>query len=247
MRTRVAVYEILPIGEIGTDTLYIGNRPVELPRLADRLEVAGQDGDLLLVRLGSFGTACPNMWVFVDATKAPAKVSDMFGTCHDSYEVRVGADGLELRTPSVEPDESGDMRYWFADGVVHEELGPPTSLGLNTVSEWGGEYPKFLVNDPMWEGAMLTHIGPVGLLDLRSLFEMQSAFEWEGDWLVATGCRTDACGSLGGVLALSRDGSRMVAMVHRDEGAPKDGLAIYGDDAGDLPHTLIEFQERWKK
>ncbi|WP_460274129.1 hypothetical protein [Celeribacter sp. ULVN23_4] len=239
--TASGIAEILPLGPFQTDALYLADEPVDLPQSADHLDIAAQDGDMLLVMLGSGGTACPKMWVYVDASETPAKVSEMFGTCHDDAKVSLTARGIEVVTPSAKPDESADVTYWIENDAVHESLGPPKSMGYTQVEEWDGQHPKLLVNDPAWEGRFLATVGPVGLLNLRALFEQASWLHWEGEWLVARGCKTDACGYLEGAVALSRDGQAIVAVVDRSEFEPPAGLRFYGD-AGDkaLPPAILQ-------
>ncbi|TNE66727.1 MAG: hypothetical protein EP336_08890 [Rhodobacteraceae bacterium] len=241
VETSVGVAEILPLGPFDTDALYLADEAVDLPQAADHLDIAAQDGDVLLILLASGGTGCPKQWVYVDAGSEPVWVSDMFGTCHDDGKALVTERGIEVISPATEPGQSGDVRYWLVGHELHEELGPPKSLGFTQVAEWQGQHPKLLVNDPAWEGRFLATVGAVGLLDLRALFEQASFLEWQGDWLVASGCKTDACGYLEGALAMSRDGHAMVAVIDRSEFEPPAGLRFYGDAQNQpLPQAIIQ-------
>lgn len=235
--TTTGAVELLPLGPIETDVLVIGDREVPIPFSAMAMEIVGQDGDLLLVKLASGGTACPLQWVFVDARHVPAQVSEVFGTCYDGGKVTVGPKGLELITPATRPDSTGDMRYWFEGGEVRSELGPSRTMGLLDVADWEGMDPRFIVNDPTWEGWFLKRVGPAGLLDLRALFDVSAPFAWDGDWLVGEGCKRDACGERRGVLMMHRSGERAAAAV--SDVARKPETVVFGREDADALDAFI--------
>ncbi|MBW6419046.1 hypothetical protein [Celeribacter sp. PS-C1] len=239
--TSAGVAEILPLAPIGADALYLADAPVDLPLAVDHLDIAAQDGNLLLILLASGGTACPKMWAYVDAGADPVWVSEPFGTCHDNAQAQMTERGIEVISPATDPGQSGDLRYWLEGREIHEARAPSKSLGFTQVAQWEGRHPKLLVNDPAWEGRFLAAVGPIGLLELRALFEQASVLEWEGDWLVAQGCKANACGHLKGALAMRRDGHALVAVIGRAAADPLAGLRIYGDAQNQpLPQAIIQ-------
>ncbi|WP_226554112.1 hypothetical protein [Celeribacter naphthalenivorans] len=127
--TSAGVAEILPLGPLETDALWIADEPVALPLVVDHLDIAAQDGDLLLILLASGGTACPKMWAYVDAGADPIWVSEPFGTCHDDAQALRTERGIEVISPASAPGQSGDLRYWLEGRDIHEVLDEPVSPG----------------------------------------------------------------------------------------------------------------------
>ncbi|WP_143093104.1 hypothetical protein [Celeribacter neptunius] len=235
--------EILPLGPLETNALWIADEAVALPLAVDHLDIAAQDEDLLLILLASGGTACPKMWVYLDAGADPLWVSEPFGTCHDDAQAFRTERGIEVISPATDLGQSGDVRYWLEGHEVHEAQAPLKSLGFTQVTQWEGMHPKRLVDDPAWEAWFLKRVGPVGLLELRGLFEQASLFFWDGDWLVAEGCKADACDELRGVLMLHKDGDRVSAAVQRKNGNIQQPMLLMASEDNDVIQAFIRMYE----
>ncbi len=239
--TSAGVAEILPLGPLETDALWIADEPVALPLVVDHLDIAAQDGNLLLILLASGGTACPKMWAYVDAGADPIWVSEPFGRCHDDAQALRTERGIEVISPAIAPGQSGHLLYWLEGRDIHEAQASSMSLGLPQVAQWEGMSPKLLVNDPAWEAWFLKRVGPVGLLALRDVFEQASLLSWEGDWLVAEGCKAGECSARLGVLMLHKEGDRLAAAVQRRDGAEMQPVLLIGRENADVLQAFI----RW--
>ena len=241
--TSAGVAEILPLGPLEADALWIADEPVALPLVVDHLDIAAQDGDLLLILLASGGTGCPKMWAYVDAGADPIWVSEPFGTCHDDAQALRTERGIEVISPAADPGQSGHLLYWLEGRDIREVQASSTSLGLTHVAQWEGMSPKLLVNDPAWEAWFLKRVGPVGLLELRNTFEQASLLSWEGDWLVAEGCKAGECSARLGVLMLHKDGDRLAAAVRRRDGAVSQPMLLIGRENADMLQAFIRLRD----
>jgi hypothetical protein len=223
-------------------TLFVGGRA--LWRTEDWLRIWPEQvvGRWLLVGLTQGGTACPTEWMWLNLDSGAA--SEVFGTCGGIDEVREEPDGsLSVATYSYDADWP-IWRYGFDGTTVTEVREPqrPAEIPPGAPAEqWIGRAPFEIFRASDWRGPLVELWGEEVYDEAQSAFGQVGYFEVEGDWIVAWGCMSHACGMLEGRIALHREDGRIVLVLAEIDEMPR----IYGEPGGALPPLLAELAEQF--
>jgi hypothetical protein len=230
-------------GERFTDgglRLYVGDRELIQTEEDAYLWAEAIEGDLLLVGLGSGGTACPEMWQWVNIRTG--ETSERFGTCLAAAEVSATDKGeITVSMPSWDFDfPTWDYVY---DGTTVTEVKrgqEPAELPPSTPADaWIGHYGSEMFKASDWREPLIRLMGEDAYSEAQAAFTTSNAMEVEGDWVVGTGCVVHACDIIEGVVAMHRtDGRVLVALSY--EGQAGFMAWVWGDQNDTLPPTVIE-------
>jgi hypothetical protein len=100
-------------------------------------------GDVVLIEMGSGGSACPAMYAWLDTRPGMIRLTQAFGTCSDLAEVSWDSEAVTLTMPSMVPGEGQVAFRWDGKVVTEAALAvPPSGLPPSAgAAAWIGQHP----------------------------------------------------------------------------------------------------------
>lgn len=221
----------------GGERLMVGDREAFASEDYPFLWIEAERGALLLVGLGSGGTACPALWAWVDAGDPGFRATEAFGTCSDLAAVTSDSETVTVTMPSFDPAE-GDVAFvWDGRGPVREEVRgqQPSGMEPGDPDAWVGGCAADLFRASDWRGQLEAMMGAEAYREAQGVADLCAPMERRGDWVVGTAFGNRANSGYTVAVAMASWGALAVGL-RRPDGSQE----TWGGDSPELLAALAE-------
>lgn len=230
--------QVVGTTQTGGEKLLVGDTVVIANEVYPYVWIEAQVGSLLLVGMGTGGTACAAEWVWVHTTAGDVRTSEQFGTCSDLAEVTWDQETVSVSMPSSDA-ERPMVTFIYDGGTVLEVAQGQAPSGIppeSGAAAWIGQHPSDLFRSSDWREPLVSLLSEGVYSEAQDIFVIASPMGTFGDWVAGSGCQAHMCDEVYGAVAINLNDGRLLVAIRNQDGPAR----LWGEPQGALPDPIAE-------